>query len=146
MRAFSILELIFVIIVGGIIAAIALPKLALTRSDAQYTAILADIQSINSAITQKFLVEDLNPAALDGNLIMQTARLSTTRWIPQGSGVRLAKNGALDSANNCVLIDFQQNNLVVRIDPAIISPLCKKLAQTYPNPLITPLESTTIKL
>ena len=66
MRAFSILELIFVIIVGGIIAAIALPKLALTRSDAQYTAILADIQSINSAITQKFLVEDLNPAALDG--------------------------------------------------------------------------------
>ena len=146
MRAFSILELIFVIIVGGIIAAIALPKLALTRSDAQYTAILADIQSINSAITQKFLVEDLNPAALDGNLIMQTARLSTTRWIPQGSGVRLAKNGALDSANNCVLIDFQQNNLVVKIDPAIVSPLCKKLAQTYPNPLITPLESTTIKL
>ena len=146
MRAFSILELIFVIIVGGIIAAIALPKLALTRSDAQYTAILADIQSINSAITQKFLVEDLNPAALDGNLIMQTARLSTTRWIPQGSGVRLAKNGTLDSANNCVLIDFQQNNLVVKIDPAIISPLCKKLAQTYPNPLITPLESTTIKL
>ena len=146
MRAFSILELIFVIIVGGIIAAIALPKLALTRSDAQYTAILADIQSINSAITQKFLVEDLNPAALDGNLIMQTARLSTTRWIPQASGVRLAKNGALDSANNCVLIDFQQNNLIVKIDPAIISPLCKKLAQTYPNPLITPLESTTIKL
>lgn len=144
-KAFSMIELVFVIVILGIIASIALPKLSLTRSDAQYTAIVADIQTIMSTIEQKYLVEDINPTQLNGNLIMESARLSSSRWIATNTGIRLAKNQAIDANNNCVFIDFNQTNLVVRIDSTIQTPLCQKLAKQYPKTLITPLENNTIK-
>lgn len=142
---FSMIELVFVIVILGIIASIALPKLSLTRSDAQYTAIIADIQTIMSAVEQKYLVEDINPTQLNGDLIMESARLSPSRWIAINTGIRLAKNQAIDTNNNCVLIDFNQTNLVVRIDSAIQTPLCQKLFKQYPKTLIIPLENNTIK-
>lgn len=144
-KAFSMIELVFVIVILGIIASIALPKLSLTRNDAQYTAIVADIQTIMSTIEQKYLVEDINPTQLNGDLIMESARLSSSRWIATNTGIRLAKNQAIDANNNCVFIDFNQTNLVVRIDSTIQTPLCQKLSKQYPKTLITPLENNTIK-
>ncbi|WP_233709934.1 MULTISPECIES: type II secretion system protein [unclassified Helicobacter] len=144
-KAFSMIELVFVIVILGIIASIALPKLSLSRSDAQYSAIVADIQTIISTIEQKYLVEDLNLSQLNGEIIMQSARLSPSRWISSNTGVRLAKNQAIDQTNNCVSIDFNQRNLVVKIDSLIQTPLCQKLAKQYPKPLIIPLENNTIK-
>lgn len=145
MKAFSMIELVFVIIILGIIASIALPRFSITKSDAQYTAIIADIQTTINTIQQHFITQDIALAQLNGNFIMQHANLSKTRWIASGNGVRLAKNGAVDTANNCVLIDFNQNNLVVRIEN-LQTPLCKKLLKTYPQPIVIPLESNTIKI
>ncbi len=48
--AFTMIELIFVIVVLGILAAIAVPKMAATRDDAQITKGRSDISSIRSAI------------------------------------------------------------------------------------------------
>jgi general secretion pathway protein G len=48
--AFTMIELVFVIVVLGILASIALPKLAVTRTDAQITKYTADIATIRSAI------------------------------------------------------------------------------------------------
>ena len=48
--AFTMLELIFVIVVLGILAAIAIPKFAATRDDAQISKGRADVSSIRSAI------------------------------------------------------------------------------------------------
>jgi len=48
--AFTMIELVFVIVVLGILAAIAIPKFAATRTDAQITKGRADISSIRSAI------------------------------------------------------------------------------------------------
>ena len=49
-NAFTMIELIFVIVILGILAAIAIPKLAATRDDAQIAKGRADIASIRSAI------------------------------------------------------------------------------------------------
>jgi general secretion pathway protein G len=49
-NAFTMVELVFVIVVLGILAAIAVPKMAATRDDAQITKGRADISSIRSAI------------------------------------------------------------------------------------------------
>ncbi|MCF6310191.1 MAG: type II secretion system GspH family protein [Sulfurimonas sp.] len=49
-NAFTMIELVFVIVVLGILAAIAIPRLAATRTDAQITKGRADIASIRSAI------------------------------------------------------------------------------------------------
>ena len=48
--AFTMIELVFVIVVLGILAAIAVPKFAATRTDAQISKGRADIASIRSAI------------------------------------------------------------------------------------------------
>ncbi len=145
MRAFSMIELVFVVVILGIIASIALPKISLTRSDALYTAVLADIQSIQSALSQKFIIEDLSTATLNGQLILDAAGLSQARWVASGSGVRLGKNGVIDNANNCALIDFSGNDLVIKIDASVNSALCRKLSKTYPNPIVISLESSAIK-
>ena len=49
-KAFTMVELIFVIVVIGILSAIAIPKLAATRDDAQITKALATLASVRSAI------------------------------------------------------------------------------------------------
>ncbi|MDO8454920.1 MAG: prepilin-type N-terminal cleavage/methylation domain-containing protein [Sulfurimonas sp.] len=49
-NAFTMIEMIFVIVVLGILAAIAVPKFAATRTDAEITKGRADIASIRSAI------------------------------------------------------------------------------------------------
>ncbi|WP_434580994.1 type II secretion system GspH family protein [Sulfurimonas sp. NW15] len=48
--AFTMIELVFVIVVLGILAAVAIPKFAATRTDAQISKGRADIASIRSAI------------------------------------------------------------------------------------------------
>ncbi|UCN00665.1 type II secretion system GspH family protein [Sulfurimonas sp. SWIR-19] len=49
-QAFTMIELVFVIVVLGILASIAIPKFAATRTDAQISKARADIASVRSAI------------------------------------------------------------------------------------------------
>ena len=69
-KSFTMIELIFVIIIVGILTAVAIPKLFATRDDAILTKIRTDVANIRSAIsnlhTQK-LMQGLSayPEALD---------------------------------------------------------------------------------
>ena len=49
-KAFTMIELVFVIVVLGILAAVAIPKLSATRTDAEITKGRSDIASVRSAI------------------------------------------------------------------------------------------------
>ena len=49
-KAFTMVELVFVIVVIGILSAIAIPKLAATRDDATITKAIATIGAVRSAI------------------------------------------------------------------------------------------------
>ena len=49
-NAFTMIELVFVIVVLGILAAVAVPKFAATRTDAQIAKGRADVASIRSSI------------------------------------------------------------------------------------------------
>ncbi|MEA1915978.1 MAG: type II secretion system protein [Campylobacterota bacterium] len=48
--AFTMIELVFAIVILGILAAVAIPKLAATRTDAQISKAISDISSIRSSI------------------------------------------------------------------------------------------------
>ena len=49
-NAFTMVELVFVIVILGILAAIAVPRFAATRDDATITKGISDVSSIRSAI------------------------------------------------------------------------------------------------
>ncbi|HIP14773.1 MAG TPA: prepilin-type N-terminal cleavage/methylation domain-containing protein [Sulfurimonas autotrophica] len=49
-KAFTMIELVFVIVILGILAGVAIPKFAATRTDAQIAKGRSDIASIRSAI------------------------------------------------------------------------------------------------
>ncbi len=49
-KAFTMIELVFVIVVLGILASVAIPKFAATRNDAHISKARSDIASIRSAI------------------------------------------------------------------------------------------------
>lgn len=52
-KAFTMIELIFVIVVLGILAAIAIPRFAATRDDAQIAKGRSDVSAIRSAIVSE---------------------------------------------------------------------------------------------
>lgn len=52
-NAFTMIELVFVIVVLGILAAIAIPKLAATRDDAQMAKGRSDVAAIRAAIVNE---------------------------------------------------------------------------------------------
>ncbi len=141
--AFSLIELVFVIAVVGILAAVAIPKLTTTRSDAQFVAINSDIQTIISSIQATALTKDLSAQNLNGDFIMQVAGLSASRWIASTNGVRLAQNGQIDNTNNCVFIDITAQALTIQVQTLQNSPLCTKLAKNYPTTLNISLANTT---
>gem|GEM_PF-144384 len=49
-KAFTMIELVFVIVVLGILAAVAVPKFAATRTDAQISKARSDVSTIRAAI------------------------------------------------------------------------------------------------
>jgi len=59
---FTMIELIFVIVILGILAAVAIPKLAATRQDAQATAALSSFKTAVSQIQAQTLADDAIPA------------------------------------------------------------------------------------
>ena len=71
-KAFTMIELIFVIVVVGILAGIAIPKLAATRDDAVMAKGLATLASVRSAISterqKRILRGDFTPiGSLNGS-------------------------------------------------------------------------------
>jgi len=69
-KSFSLIELIFVIVIIGILAAVAVPRLFATRVDAQIAKARADISTIRSAISNFYTTNlikgvDSYPQTLD---------------------------------------------------------------------------------
>ena len=140
-RAFSMLELVFVIVILGILASIAIPKFSSTRGEAEAVSIRSDLTQALSAIQREVFAKNLSANAINGDSMMQIAGLSKTRWIAVGSKIKLAKDGAVDSENDCITLEFaNQKDLILELVPLPTAPLCEKLNKTYESktiPLIT---------
>lgn len=140
--AFSMMELVFVIIILGILAAIAIPRLSLTRSDAQLIAVENDIISALNAIQREVFSQNIEPSSIDGARILELSGLSHSRWIAQGNGVRLAKNGVLDTQNDCITLMQDNGNLLFSVQQKADSSLCTKLFERHKTQRIVPLSTS----
>ena len=60
-KAFTIIELIFAIVIIGILASVALPRLSATRDDAKASILAKAIQSVKSEISSAILANNRVP-------------------------------------------------------------------------------------
>ncbi|MEA3498446.1 MAG: type II secretion system protein [Campylobacterota bacterium] len=114
-KAFSLIELIFVISILGIIAALAVPKLLDSRSDAIVSTIKQDVSTISTAIQSHYMIN--NGIAK----ITDSVNVNTQNWIVEDKKVEFNKDG-----ENCISIEIVENKLDVTIFQDS-SDICKKI-------------------
>ena len=72
-KGFTMIELIFVIVILGILASVAIPRLAATREDAEISAAVANLRTLVSYVSAYYVVK--GSFGTDS-----TARNSTIKW------------------------------------------------------------------
>ncbi|RAX55139.1 hypothetical protein CCY99_00115 [Helicobacter sp. 16-1353] len=151
-NGFSMIELVFVIVILGVLAAVAVPRFVTTRTDAQVAMLRSDIASTLKAIPARIFAENLDPTAATpagfnswSEWIIDTGGLDRGRWIsvnlPVGRGVApIAKDGVYCGAtqeSDAVIAISTSGNLV--FEPKNVAKtnsaqtLCKSLMNSYPS-------------
>ena len=108
---FSMIELVFVIVILGVLAAVAVPRFVATRTDAQVATARSDLASAQKAIVAKVFADNIDPTqskAPDpnkpvagqtpnkewGDWIMEIAGLDGARWNrPTGGEIPSTRTG-----------------------------------------------------
>lgn len=130
-KAFSLLEMIFAIVVISVIASIAIPKFMTTRNDAVVATLKQDISTITTSVQSYYLV--------NGNIekISDAVNLNSSIWNIENRNVVFN-----DQKNECVKIEVYTSsndvslNLTVNKDAGAV---CEKLS-------LSGIETTTYKL
>ena len=105
-QAFTMIELIFVIVILGILAAVALPKLSATRTDASVSKLVSNIMTGVSEISSYAM----SRSNIDSNLSKMSNAISS---LEDSNEATLSNNQAVikaGSVNNCVKISITSNN------------------------------------
>ena len=115
-KSFSLIELIFIISVLGIIAAVAVPKLMDTRSNAVTTTIKQDISTITTSIQSYYMLNN------GIEKISDSVNINPKAWVVSDKKLEYKSN-----ETTCVTIEITTSNkLVISIDETS-SDICQKL-------------------
>jgi len=119
-KAFSLLELIFAIVVIGIIASFAIPKYLDTKNSAVVSTIKRDISTATTSIQSYYLVNN----KIDK--ISDAVTLNTQNWTIEDLKVIYKEND-----NNCVVLEVKDSDsskiLSLVITPSSAGPICQML-------------------
>lgn len=116
-KAFTLLELIFSIVIIAIISSIAIPKFMDIRNDAMATTIKSDINTIITSIQTSYLIN----GKIDK--ISDVITLNNSIWELEDKSVIFK-----DKENNCIIIEISDDdsNIQVTINKDVSS-TCEKL-------------------
>lgn len=124
-NGFSLLELIFAILIIGIIASVAVPKFIDSKDEAKASTIKRDIVSATTAI-QSYAMLDSSLTNIDTAIV-----LSKTNWVVT-AGKAVFND---DSGKACVTIEIKDvsdvKSLVIDIDDTSTDSVCEKLEVDY---------------
>ena len=109
-KGFTMIELIFVIVILGILASVAIPRLAGTRTDAEISATVANIRTLISDAAAYYTVKGSFKDAKWGDVTNVSIRQGDYRK-PVQSGTAVVRNDGDDGAvylpaggTNCIVI------------------------------------------
>ncbi|MCI6178682.1 MAG: type II secretion system GspH family protein [Campylobacter sp.] len=137
-KGFTMIELIFVIVILGILASVAIPRLAATREDAEISATVANLRTLVSDVTAYYTAKGEFPTStkwseitnvpLDGatsNAVGAAAATTATAKLKAGGkdciGVRLVNKAGTAPAH-----------IVFSKEAATGSGVCKQVADSDP--------------
>ena len=104
-RGFSMIELIFVIVILGILASVALPKLAATRDDASASGIKSDIGTITQAVPALYMSQKV------ASITQAVPSLNINSWvITSDYQVETKIQDTTTSSNPCIRVDTAEGN------------------------------------
>ena len=121
-KAFTLLELIFVIVVLGILASVAIPKLMTTTSSAKVSSLKQDIRTVTSSV-QSYYITNGSMAK-----ISDAVMLNSSLWTINDKKIEY-----FDGNTSCVNIEITTSgttdSLVLTID-STAGDTCKKLSDS----------------
>jgi general secretion pathway protein G len=124
-KAFSMIEVIFVVLLISIIATIAIPKFGNITTQAKISAIKQDINTIITSIQ--------NYVAINGNInsISDATNLDTTVWNVSDTEA-IFKDGDYD----CITITLNNDNLEISVNTENTNSICNQLSQSISDQTI----------
>jgi general secretion pathway protein G len=119
-KAFSLLEIIFAIVIIAVIASVAVPKLMSSKDNATASAIKQDLHAITTNIQSYYLVNG------SVSKISDVISLNSSTWTIADKKVQFIEDGV-----ECIAIEITTNNSIDTLTQTINSnsttPVCKKL-------------------
>ena len=120
---FTMIELIFVIVIIGILAAVAIPKLAATRTDAKVTTIASEVRSAVGEVSQYVTAQggEANATALT-TMSQVLKQLVDQDKAKKDSDTKVEVYG--DDTTTCVTFETNDTALQVTTNSKATGPIC----------------------
>ena len=138
-KGFTMIELIFVIVILGILASVAIPRLAGTRTDAEISATVANIRTLISDAASYYAVKGKFAGAKWSDVTNVSIRQGDYR--KPASDFRVNQDVYLTTGGkNCILVRLKDKGgnipvafiQIAKVDANVNEPICKEILAAAP--------------
>lgn len=152
-KAFTMIELVFVIVILGILASLAIPKLVATKDDAEVTKIVIEMKDAFNKVASYYISYNDLPAKL--NKVQGDTGESSLYILmligddPTLTNIEAAKSTAQKYpwVNQCFFIYYENESIKIKTDDIVPSDKLKQICNTlYTHPAVKEWMEKGIKI